>query len=154
MKIVKIPRKKEIRNEIPAALTDNTTISAGAKILWVKLYNSNRGKGKGETYQEWKPTTQALATVLGVKKLTVKRWMKELKDTGWIYTTGIRNDTILFVNYTPIVVSKKIPAVVSKMIPITTKHALAATASESACTTITTNFTEIDEDFDSFFDND
>jgi len=96
MKIIKIPRSNEIRNEIPAALTNDRNVSAEAKLLWIKLYNSNRGRGK---YNEWTPTTQSLATQFGVKKLSVKRWMKELKDSGWIEISGSRNSTTIIINY-------------------------------------------------------
>ena len=72
MKLIKIPKNKELYNEIPAALTDDNTISAGAKILWIKLFNSNRGEGKNITYNEFKPSTQVLATILGVEKSTIK----------------------------------------------------------------------------------
>ncbi len=127
MKLIRIPRKDEVRNEIPAALTDDMSISAEAKILWIKLYNSNRVKGD---YKKWTPSTQSLAIQFEVKKLSIKRWMKELKDTGWISIVGNRNDTNLFINYTPVLVSKKIPALVSKKIPYTIKDAFAPKVGE------------------------
>jgi DNA-binding transcriptional regulator YhcF (GntR family) len=145
MRISKIPRNGEVRNEIPAALTDDMTISAEAVRLWIKLYNSNRSKNK--SYVKFQPTTQALATLFGVKKITIKRWMKELKDNGWIDTIGDNNDTTIIVYYTPRLVSKKIPPLVSKKIPITIKDAFATQVGEKASTTITKNFEENELDY-------
>jgi hypothetical protein len=152
MNIIPIKRKNEYRNEIPALLTDDMTISGDAKILWVKLYNSNRGKNK--TYNIWKPTTQSLATQFGVDKRTIKRWLKELKDNGWIHTIGDKIDTTMFVYFTPIVVTKMSPEVVTEMSPYTKHNALATKVGESALLTTTTNLEDLEEDFNKFFDND
>lgn len=150
MKIIQNKRKSEFRNEIPALLTDNMDISAEAKILWIKLYNSNRGKGN---YIKWKPSTQSLATMFKVDKRTIKRWIKELKDTGWINILGDRNDTTVFVNYTPVIGDKNDTKTGDKNVPQYYKDALRSEASESASTINTNNHSD-SEDLDRFFEND
>lgn len=149
MKLIRIPRNNEVRNEIPAALTDNMSISAEAKILWIKLYNSNRGKGD---YKKFTPTTQGLATLFKVTKRSIINWMNELRDNGWIHTTGERNCTTLFINYTPALVKNNSPALVKKIAPITIKDAFAPSGGENASTIITTNFEETGEENDTSFE--
>jgi len=134
MKLIRIPRNNEVRNEIPAALTDNMSISAEAKILWIKLYNSNRGKGD---YKKFTPTIQGLATLFKVTKRSIINWMNELRDN---------------INYTPALVKNNSPALVKKIAPITIKDALAAQASKSASTIITINFEETGEENDTSFE--
>jgi hypothetical protein len=109
MKLIKNKLKKEKWNMLPALLTDDMSVSAGAVILWTKLWNSNKGKVKG--YKEWQPTTQGLATMFKVDKRTIKRWLKELKDSGWITIIGDRKNTIITIHFTPVLVSKMSPIV-------------------------------------------
>lgn len=164
--------KTEYWNEIPALLTDDMTISADAVRLWVKLYNSNRGKKK--TYKEWQPTINGLATMFNVTKQTILNWMRELRDKGWISTIGERDNTIVTLHYTPLdtkqvqnispnatrtgkkntpkQVQNIVPEQVQNIVPYTNNDALATKVGESASTIIQDFSTEIDDDFNNFFD--
>ena len=46
-----------------------------------------------------------------VDKRTIKRWLKELKDSGWITIIGDRKNTIITIHFTPVLVSKMSPIV-------------------------------------------
>jgi len=100
MKLMKNKKEKETFGIFPDLLTKDSNISNDAKILWYRLYNSNNGK---KPYEEWKPTIKGLATIFNVSKITIKRWKKELDDSGWISTIGSRNNTTIIINFTPIV---------------------------------------------------
>ena len=108
MKLIKDKRTgKEIDDVLPASLTNDMDISAGAKLLWIKFWNSNNSKTK--TYKEWKPTTKTLASQFDVDESTIKRWIKELKNTGWISKIGSRNTTNMLIHFTPMLVSPMPP---------------------------------------------
>ena len=104
MKLITDKRKDEIVDWIPAELTNDMSIGADAKILWIKLWNSNKGKTK--TYKEWKPLIKGLATQFGVSPRTIEYWMAELRKTGWITTLGAKNCTNTLVHLTPMLVQK------------------------------------------------
>lgn len=120
MKIITDKRSDEIMDSIPVGLTNDTTISADAKLLWVKLWNSNKSKKKD--YKEWKPSINGLATQFGVERTTVLRWKKELDDSGWITTIGSRNATSIIVH----LVANKQPVLVAKMQPYTITSTMAS----------------------------
>jgi len=109
MKLFTRIRTDEIVDWIPAALTNDINISAEAKMLWVKLWNSNKGKKK--RYNEWKPKINGLATQFNVERTTILRWKKELDDTGWISTVGSRNATKIYVH----LVAQKQPVLDAEM---------------------------------------
>ena len=103
-------RDNDIMDMMPPALTNDNSISGDAKILWVKLWNSNKGKKK-KNYKIWKPKINGLATQFGVERTTILRWKKELDDTGWITTVGSRNATKVYVH----LVANKQPVLVADL---------------------------------------
>jgi DNA-binding transcriptional regulator YhcF (GntR family) len=124
MKLIKPKSVRDVLKEkcitydvIPSELRTNRSISGEAKDLYIALWNSNNGKGKD--YKEWKPTTQSLATQYGVDKRTIKRWLKELKDSGWISTLGVKNDTKIIINIEPVLGTKMSPSLGTEMSPYT-----------------------------------
>jgi len=106
-------------DKVHGHITKDMNITAGAFRLYIVFWNANP--------RIFTPSTKSLATLFKVKPLTIKRWMKELRELGYIHTEtdtfkdkgGFKNDTTIYVHPYPIAVSKKIPEKASKMIPIT-----------------------------------
>jgi len=70
--------------QIPVKLLDDRRVSPGAKICYGRLHSYCKNKditsGKSQTFI----SQSRLARDLGLKVLTIKRWGKELRETGWI----------------------------------------------------------------------
>ena len=149
MKLTQIPFKNVKGNLMPMQMVDDMSISAEAKMLWMNLYHANKGKGN---YKEYTPSTQSLATLFKVDKRTIKRWMKELKDSGWIRVVGDRNNTNVIINIESPLVSRMSPKLVSKMSPNTNKDACAPKVGANASMTTNSEDEKTGEENDTSFE--
>lgn len=76
-------------NIVHRHIVNDMRLSGDAFRLYIVFWNAKN------TFQ---PTTKTLASQFKVDDRTIKRWMKELKDLGYITTTGSTKNTVINVH--------------------------------------------------------
>jgi len=96
MLIVKEYAKKDKWGWMPNNVRNDMRISGDAYRLLDILWNCNNIPNKGQ--KAFTPSVKSLATIFKVTTRTIDRLISELKEFGYITTTGSRNNTTLHVN--------------------------------------------------------